>query len=256
MAELDEADDHARTSWMTPYKRALLDFEVINRPDRHGVYFRNPQAVADLTVEQKRLGDRSTTLYALTFLGSCIVLAGGLPSESQIGVLGFEAPASVLSQHLLAALVSGLFSLYITTLLSHHLAGSMLEKILVAEGHESWEFFVARQDASRIWAILLKPKQRGYQSPKREFAITLLIGLTAIATLVMHALVVWSAAVSSLVLALSREDLLPILLSGVSVAIVGVSIVGYVAVLSLQVPYRFEEETYLRMKADGVWLAD
>lgn len=186
--------------WNTPFGRAMHDFEWLARPEVEGQFFRSIDTISNYVAERRGLAKRAEIFMVLSFIGAALVIAGGLPKDSQISVLGFEGPTSLISLQLLAALVAGLFSRYMQSLASLMLLSGMIEKLLGSIIPQGPEFVAARYDSTYLWANLLRRRHLGYQSPTGHVIINASSVIVGLLWLLLHIIVVatamWVAVVS------------------------------------------------------------
>ena len=143
-----------------------------------------------ICTKQRRLTDRLNIFYAVTFIGALLVLSGPLPSDAKISAFGFETPLGVLPQQIIAVMTAVAYSMYGSNFASLLLITQMIARVLRKEEPEGWHFIGARYDGSTLWATLLTPRRVGYASPKRHFAIAILILLVSSLAVLTHSFVV------------------------------------------------------------------
>lgn len=157
-------DETPEKWWTTPYGRSLSDFGYIS--EREPDFFRNLQTVEGLALERQRLGKRTDLLLLLSLLGAAVMLAGGLPENSQFSFMGIEGPSTLVSLQILGVGVAGVFARYWQLIISLTLLSQMIDKILAPlVGNAHVDFVVARHDSSYLWTNLMRNRDVGYQSP-------------------------------------------------------------------------------------------
>lgn len=223
---------------MTVVSRAMLDFEVMASGQELSDYFRSLEVLKGLSSERQRLSKMLNIFYLVTGALAVLVLAGPSANAVKISFLGIEAPANVLPTQAIAVLMAGVFGFYATQFLSFTLLSLMMARTLTFHRLEGGEFVAAPYDAAALWGTLLTPRVVGYRSPRRVWALSLLILFVSSATVLAHALLILGASWWALKLAWQHGGLLPILLGAGSVSIVSVTVIATIAALAWRVPFQ------------------
>lgn len=223
---------------LSPISRSLIDFDIMLASAEHAPFFRNVETIEGLQQEVKRVQSRANIIYVLTFIGALVVMSGPLPEDARFSAFGVEAPLAILPQQVIAVMTGALFAFYCTQFLSLIVVGQMIQRILQKEGHESWQFFAARFDASSLWAVLITPKLVGYRSPRREMALSVAVILVAFGSVFAHAIIVNIAMGFAFLAALGTKSWLLIFFGGMALAMSTVSTTAVIAALLIKMPYR------------------
>jgi hypothetical protein len=227
---------------LTALNRALIDFELLLNPDRHGNFFRSVETIEGLYNEQKRLQQKMMSLQLITFFGACLVLLGPLPPGAKFSMLGLEAPISIIPQQILALVTAGAYSMFMTLFASTVVLTQMLRLILEKESIDAWQFFSGRFDASTLWAALIAPKIVGYKSPKRHVIAASVILIVSALTMLAHAIVVATSSVLALWSAWNSTNWFLIIVGAFSAGITIFSLVALVFLVGFKLPYRIQED--------------
>jgi hypothetical protein len=179
--------------WLTPYGRSTVDFDWISSPEANVPFFSQIETVEAYVIQRKTLAKSAEIFLVLSFLGASLILAGGLPDNTNISIFGFEGPSKMVSIPLLAALVAGIFSRYVQLLCSLSLITMMIEKLVGRYFRDGAEFVVASYDATYLWMNLLRKRTVGYQSPAMHSIVAALIPIAGLAFLFVHTVVVFAA---------------------------------------------------------------
>lgn len=218
----------------------MADFEIMLESKLHGPFFRNVDSIEKMHGEAKRIERVLNVLYLLTFLGALVVLAGPLPEGAKFSAFGVEAPISALPQQVLALLTAALFGYYGAAFASMIVLTQMLRRVLIAEGHESWQFFAAPFNGSQLWSVATTPKQIGYRSPRREILLSALILLVALGIVAAHACVIVFATVVAAWSAVQSGSVVLSIIGVVSAVTAGTVLLGLLALIAFRMPYRLE----------------
>lgn len=225
-----------RIWWLTVFARAMVDFRSLAL--RHPGYFVNDVYAAGVIAEMKRIRPQIYALYAVTFVGGLVVLAGGLPSTADIEAFGVKMPATLFSQQALAVITAGLYTYFIALLASTTVATAMLRLLTSALGNEPWEFYAARFDISNLWTSLIVPKKLGYSSPLTERIVVWLSMLSAFLALALHGGMVLLGSLAAWNKAARSHDALARLLASFSLLAVVVTLLAFL--IGFFVPLRYK----------------
>ena len=234
-----ETEEQPAPVWkLSMLARALVDFDIMLESENTAPFFRNLETIKDLHQEQRRLTDRLNIFYAVTFIGALLVLSGPLPSDAKISAFGFETPLGVLPQQIIAVMTAVAYSMYGSNFASLLLITQMIARVLRKEEPEGWHFIGARYDGSTLWATLLTPRRVGYASPKRHFAIAILILLVSSLAVLKHSFVVLVAAALAFWSALEKDAWLLAAFGGLALIIVAMTTITLLLAVALRLPFR------------------
>lgn len=229
------------TAWVTAVERTAWDFDGATDPGTWGAYFTKDEYLAGVAAELKSTQKEIRTLYLVTFLGAFIVIGGGIPTNAEVEIVGAKLPLNLFSQQALAVVTAGVFSTYTWKLLSLFVLYRGLSRFLPKYGPSCWEFVLAQYNASDLAGAVLRPKNVGYSSPRREEFLIGVIGLGSLATILIHAgLVVFSSAVA-LASAARSNDLFAIFLGSVALFSSSLALLGFAAATIVPMPYRWRK---------------
>ena len=224
--------------WLTPVRRTMIDFEITSSPDRHASYFLDATYIEGIVKQHERLRGRLNVLYGITFILAFLVIAGGVPTDQSFEAFGVSVPLGLFSQQALAAVMAAVFANYVIHLCSLTLLYSAMQSVLERYGGEPWEFFAAKFDGLMLYTSLMRPKVLGYSSPNREVAFILSVAFTALATVLLHAIVCTIAGSAALAAARTDGDPLSIVLATFSLVSVVVAFGAFLTAAFIPMPYR------------------
>jgi len=227
---------------MTAFQRTALDYHCIASSDEWRERVVNVEFVEGVASNLRQAQQAMQRLYLLSFLGASIILAGGLPTDAAISAFGIEMSASVLSLQAIGAVTAGIYSYFMGKFASATLSYGAVSAVLAQTYRESWDFFLARHDASMLYGTFFRPKRVGYQSPRRERVIAWSVALTAFGIVFLHFAVVAFACAVALGAAIEAGTTIPTVVASASLFSVIVAFLAYFAAAALPLPYRWKEE--------------
>ncbi|WP_445679588.1 hypothetical protein [Radicibacter daui] len=224
-------------------KRSLLDYELMLDSETHRGFFLNKDTLKSLFSEQKELIKKLNITYLVTAVGASIVFLGPFPADVKVSAGSFEAPVNIIPQQIFSLVTSIFFGQLLVYMASFIILNTMITKILQKEGVEAWHFFYGGFDATHLWTTLVAPRNVGYKSPKRHWALVVLVLLTTFISILTCSAVVLISAFLSFKSALNSDIFYLKFFGFVGLFVDIVSIFCFLFMIIIPIPFRLSKNS-------------
>ena len=226
--------------WISPYLRALHDFEWIAKEE--AAYFRSEETIKGLNDERKRVTKDLNLAMAVSFLVAAIMVLGGLPNEAKVSAMGFSGNLGEVPLQILALVVAGSFMRYWQALISLTMLNRMLTSIINEMVGETYvEFVLARYDASALWVNLLRPRTIGYESDWSHKGYSLLLPILGLFLITIHAAFVHYALFGIVSDSIAQLGALSILSGLAALGALGAAVFTLIFILGFFFPFPYRQ---------------